>query len=85
MAREDDEVSVLISRPFLGVVGALLALCGVVIGLWSSSIERKLERIERILDERASLPHRVANLEEQVRELRRDHYIQGPRREYEQR
>lgn len=84
MAREDDAVSVLISRPFLGVVGALLALCGVVIGLWSSSIERKLERIERILDERASLPHRVAALEEQVRELRRDHY-QGPRREHEQR
>lgn len=68
--RETDEVAVLVSRPFLGVVGALLAVCGVVVGLWSSSIERKLERIERILDERASLPHRVAILEEQVRELR---------------
>lgn len=74
------EVAVLLSRPFLALVGIVLTLCGVVIGLWSSSLERKLERIERILDERASLPHRVETLEEQVRELRREHYLQGPRR-----
>ena len=57
------EVKVIFSRPFLGACGLIIALCGVVVGLWSSAIERDLNEIRATLNAHASLPPRTIELE----------------------
>jgi len=58
-----NEIKVIFSRPFIGVCGVCIALCGVVVGLWSSAIERDLNEIRATLNARASLPPRTIELE----------------------
>ena len=61
--RPPQELQVLFSRPFLGLCGALLTLCGLVIGIWSNGIQKDLDDIRRILNERATIPPRTGELE----------------------
>jgi len=82
---ERQEISALFSRPFLGACSLVLVLAGVVVGVWSSAIERDINAIRLVLNERASLLPRVAELEkrtdeqkEQIRELERDHWRNRP-------
>lgn len=65
-----NEIKVIFSRPFLGACGIIVALCGYVIGLWATAIEQDRQEtrvaitdIRRILDERATLTTRTAELE----------------------
>jgi hypothetical protein len=82
MAKHDDgdtgiitptqEIQVFLTRPFLAVCGALLAVCGMVVGLWSSAIERDINEIRGTLNERAELPSRVTQLEKRDNEDKTD-------------
>ena len=67
-AKFNAEIQAVYSRPFLALCGVVASLCGVVIGLWSSSVERELAGIHKILDERASVPPRTAELERRTDE-----------------
>ena len=79
-----DEIDALFSRPFLGACGIIIALCGMVVGLWSSSIERDINGIRLTLNERASLIPRTTELEKRtddqegrLREIERSLYRNG--------
>lgn len=83
MAKHDDdyssgpttasqEIQVFLTRPFLAVCSAVFVLCGVVVGLWSSAIERDVREIRAILNERAELPSRVTQLEKRDGEDKAD-------------
>ena len=81
---ESKEISALFSRPFIGACGLILVLCGVVVGVWSSTMEKDISDIRRILDERATLPPRTAELErrtedqeQRLRTLERQTYRNG--------
>ena len=78
------EVKVLFSRPFLGACGIIIALCGMVLGLWSSAIERDLLDLRLTLNERASLlprttalEQRTADQEERLRAVEQQMYRNG--------
>lgn len=68
---ESKEVSALFSRPFLGACSLVIILCGVVVGLWSSAIEKDLGDIRRTLDDRATLLPRTAELEKRTEDQER--------------
>jgi len=88
MAHESDgqrELNALFSRPFLGACSLVLVLAGVVVGVWSSAIERDLTAIRSTLNERANLIPRTAELEkrtddqeERLRELERQSWRTRP-------
>lgn len=63
---ERQEISALFSRPFLGACSLVLVLAGVVVGVWSSAIERDINAIRAVLNERASLIPRTTELEKRT-------------------
>lgn len=82
---ERKEISALFSRPFLGACGLVVVLAGVVVGVWSSQIERDLNAIRAVLNERASLIPRTAELEkrtddqeDRIRDLERQSWRSRP-------
>lgn len=82
---ERQEISALFSRPFLGACSLVLLLAGVVVGVWSSAIERDINAIRTVLNERASLIPRTAELEkrtddqeERIRDLERQSWRSRP-------
>jgi len=79
-----EEINALFSRPFLGACSLILVLCGVVVGIWSAGIEKDLASIRAILNERAALAPRTAELErrtedqeQRLRAIERQTYRNG--------
>ena len=80
-ADERKELSALLSRPFLGACGLVIVLAGAVVGDKFIAIKDDLTEIRVILNSRADLPPRTAELERRdtdkegrLREIERDHW-----------
>jgi hypothetical protein len=76
-----DEIDALFSRPFLGACGLVIVLAGAVVGDKFIAIKDDLTEIRVILNSRADLPPRTAELERRdadkegrLREIERDHW-----------
>ena len=80
-ADEQRELSALLSRPFLGACGLILILAGSFGGYWISGVKEDITEIRAILNSRADIPPRTAELERRdadkegrLREVERDHW-----------
>jgi hypothetical protein len=78
---ERKELSALLSRPFLGACSLVIVLSGAVVGDKFVSIKDDIAEIRVILNSRADLPPRTAELERRdtdkegrLREIERDHW-----------
>ena len=81
MGDANDQSTSLLQKAFIGACTIIVSLCGLVVGLWSHSLETAVTEVRdsqraiwRIIGERASLPARTAELEkrsdDQERRLR---------------
>jgi len=84
MAHADDErkeLSALLSRPFIGACSLVIVLAGAVVGDKFIAIKDDLTEIRGILNSRADLPPRTAELErrdtdkeDRIRALEHEHW-----------
>lgn len=78
---ERKELSALLSRPFLWAASSVIVLTGVAVGDKFAAIKDDITEIRIILNSRADLPTRTAELERRdtdkegrIREIERDHW-----------
>ena len=83
---EQRELSALLSRPFIGACGVIILLAGGFGGYWLSGVKEDLAEIRVILNSRADIPWRTAELErratdeeKRLLEVERDHWKFKPR------
>ena len=80
-SNEQRELSALLSRPFLGACSIIIVLLGGFGGFWLSGVRENLAKIFLILDSRADIPWRTAELERReadkerrLQEIEREHW-----------